>query len=483
MAGRIALHQTDREMFAEQRSRLAKSIPAKSVALLQGAKEEPKHDTDINHLFRQESYFFYLFGYNEPDCFGVVEGQTGKSVLFVPKIPESYAVWFGAIPTLAEIRDKVKIDEVHYTDDLLKVLESMGIEQVMVLNGLNSDSGLPTKTADFPGLADKFTVEKSSPTSKLLDILSAQRVIKTDKELALLERVCRISSEAHVHVMQMCRPGMSQNQLEAMFQHYCYFHGGCRFCSYTCICATGGCGAILHYPNNDKWIEDGQMALLDMGAEYDCYASDITCSFPVNGKFTERQLFVYNAVLDAQRAVLRSMKPGVSWVEMHKLALDTMLSHLIKEKLVVCDAATAHQHELMYYFQPHGLGHLLGMDAHDVGGYHKDAPERPKQQSCCRLRTARVLEKGMYLTVEPGLCFNHVLLEKCFADPVLKTLLNEEKIRKEFWDFGGVRIEDDVVVTENGIVNFTICPRGTHEIESVMSGTTFVGRKKEFVNV
>lgn len=473
-------------MFTEQRARLSKSLPAKSVALLQGGAEIPKHDSDTSYVFRQESYFFYLFGYNEPDCFGLVEGQTGKSVLFVPKIPESYAVWLGSIPTLAQIKERVQIDEVRYVDDLVATLTEMGVEQVMVLQGVNSDSGLSAKTADCPGLADKFKIDKAadgSTSSKLFDILSYQRVHKTALELELLERICKISSEAHVHVMQMCRPGMSQNQLESMFLHYCYFHGGCRFCSYTCICATGGCGAILHYPNNDKWIEEGDMALLDMGAEYDCYGSDITCSFPVNGKFTARQIFVYNAVLDAQAAVFRAMKPGVSWVDMHKLALDTMLRHLIKEGIVVCDEATANENQLMANFQPHGLGHLLGLDVHDVGGYHKDAPKRPTEASCCRLRTARVLEEGMYLTVEPGMYFNHVLLERCFADPKLKTLLNEEKIRKEFWDFGGVRIEDDVVVTKTGIINYTLCPRGSHEIESVMSGSTFIGKKKEYVNV
>src|SRR3989338_11124343 len=128
MPGRLALHQTPRPMFTEQRARLAKNIPSKSVALLQGASEIPKHDSDTSYVFRQESYFFYLFGYNEPDCFGLVEGQTGKYVLFVPKIPEAYAVWFGTIPTLAQIKERVQIDHVRYVDDLLAVLTEMGVE-------------------------------------------------------------------------------------------------------------------------------------------------------------------------------------------------------------------------------------------------------------------------------------------------------------------------------------------------------------------
>jgi Xaa-Pro dipeptidase len=481
--GVVALRAIDRTLFGDNRARLAASLPKGTAALLQGAPELPKHDTDMEHLFRQESYFFYLFGYNEPDCYGVVVGGTGHSVLFVPRIDPAFAVWFGPIPTPEQIRARVLVDEVAFVGDMPQRLRELGVEELLVLVGNNTDSGRPARTASFAGI-DAFRCDAATSPSRLVTLLSVQRSVKTAKEVAVMQYANDMSSRAHVEVMRKCRPGMSQNQLEAIFLHYVYYHGGCRFSAYTCICASGACGAYLHYPNNDKWVVDGQMALLDMGGEYECYASDITCSFPVNGKFTASQRFVYEAVLDSQRAVFAAMRPGVSWVDMHRLALTVMLRHLIRGGLVTCsDEAEAMRRDLMYTFMPHGLGHLFGLDVHDVGGYHAGAPARPTDLSSSRLRTARLLEPGMAITVEPGMYFNHVLLEKAFADPQLAPLLNERRIRDEFWHFGGVRIEDNVVVTATGIVNMTQCPRDVADVEAVMAGAEWKYEVKEFVNV
>lgn len=464
-------------LHKEQRVRLGATLPAGAAALLQGGKELPLNDTDVNYLFRQESYFRYLFGLNEPDLFGVVEGGTGNSILFIPRLPESYAVWLGTLPTPESVKEHSGVDEVLFVDEMAAWLKAKAYATIHVLAGTNSDSGLKALTASFEGIEEFKNVSSDS----LYTTIAKQRVYKTDREAAVLRRVCKISSIAHVAVMQGCKPGMSQHQLEASFLHHVYFHGGCRFVSYTCICATGGCGATLHYPNNDRPVKDGEMALLDMGAEYNGYASDITCSYPTNGKFTREQAFVYNAVLDAQRAVIKAMRPGVSWVDMHLLAQRTMLLALLKEGLVKWDGALESEDalraleatQIMYTFMPHGLGHLVGLDVHDVGGYlpgDASVPTRPVAQSCCRLRTARVLEPRTYITVEPGLYFNHALLEKAFADATLAPLLDEKRIRAEFWGFGGVRIEDDVMVTENGCVNYTCCPRTVEEIEATMRG-------------
>lgn len=170
-------------------------------------------------------------------------------------------------------------------------------------------------------------------------IMANLRVIKTKAELAVLQHVSNVSSAAHVDVMRNTLPGMGEYQLESLFLHYCYYRGGCRIPAYTCICACGPNASTLHYGHagapNDRKLEHGDIALLDMGAEYHCYCADITCSFPVSGKFTDDQRMVYTGVLEAVKAVATSIKPGTSWAAMHRLATRTILEHLTKNGLLV----------------------------------------------------------------------------------------------------------------------------------------------------
>lgn len=177
---------------------------------------------------------------------------------------------------------------------------------------------------------------------------------------------------------------MQEYQSEANFLHHVYHEGGCRRVCYTCICGSGSRGAVLHYGHagapNDLEVEDGDMVLFDMGAEYYCFCSDITCSYPANGKFTEDQKLVYNAVLRANRAVVAAAKPGVSWVDMHLLANRTLLEDLKAGGLLRGEVDDMMAHNLGGYFQPHGLGHFMGLDVHDVGGYLEGHPARGQGQ-------------------------------------------------------------------------------------------------------
>nr|CCC50851.1 putative aminopeptidase P [Trypanosoma vivax Y486] len=471
--------KVDPEMYREQRQRLAVSmratLDASHAAFLQGGSEVPVNSTDVNYLFWQESYFMYLFGCEIPDCFGAVLAD-GTGLLFIPRLPQQYAVWMGPLPLPENVKVSTGVEEVHYVDEIDSVLAAKGVKTVELLRGVNSDSGLNVLTANLPR---DSTLQVS--TAFLFDVLTDQRSRKTGREVELLKYVCRASSNAHIHVMQQCKPGMSQHQLESLFLHHVYYYGGCRKVAYTCICATGHYGAILHYPKNNAPVEDGSIALLDMGGLYMGYASDITCSFPVNGKFSDDQKIIYNAVLDAHDTVMRQLKPGINWVDMHKLALRVMCEHLVRANILVGDVDAIMERRIMGLFQPHGLGHLLGMDVHDVGGYLHSCPPRPTESDCCKLRTARTLEKGMCLTVEPGCYINRVLLTEAFNDPELKPYLNEAKLRS-LWDFGGVRIESDVIITQKGVINMTVVPRTVEDIERTMAGVMFTGEPEEFVN-
>ncbi|XP_076387319.1 uncharacterized protein LOC100883245 isoform X3 [Megachile rotundata] len=237
----------------------------------------------------------------------------------------------------------------------------------------------------------------------------AHRVIKSPQEIKVLEYVIKISSDAHKSVMHMIKPGLAEFQMEAAFMHYVYSNGGCRHVSYTCICGSGHNASILHYghagaPNN-KIIKDGDMCLFDMGGNYCGYAADITCSFPANGKFTDDQKMIYNAVLAARDAVMNTAKPNVAWTDMHLLANKTMLVSLKSGGLLVGDVDDMMKAGLNEVFQPHGLGHLMGLDVHDVGGYLPGYPERSTAPGLRKLRTGRILQPGMVLTIEPGCYF------------------------------------------------------------------------------
>ncbi|KAK9165661.1 hypothetical protein Scep_000852 [Stephania cephalantha] len=449
----------------------ASSLPLFGFVLLQGGEEQTRYCSDHVMLFRQESFFAYLFGVREPGFYGAIDVSTGKSILFAPKLSEDYAVWSGKIKPLSSFKERYMVSAVHYTDEITKILKTHyrgpGKPLLYLLSGLNSDSNKYSIPASFEGI-EAFEKDLTS----LHPILTESRVFKSELELGLIKYANDISSAAHIEVMQKTKVGLKEYQLEMIFLHHIYMHGGCRHCSYTCICATGENSAIIHYGHaaapNDRTLEDGDMALMDMGAEYHFYSSDVACSFPVNGKFSDDQSLVYNAVLKAHNAVLSEIKPGVSWIDMHKLAERHILESLAKGGVLVGEVDAMMDARLGAVFMPHGLGHFLGIDAHDPGGYPQGT-ERPTEPGLKALRTTRELKEGMVLTVSPGCYFNETLLKKAMEDPTLSAFINNAAISR-FMRFGGVRIESDVHVASNGCENLTDLPRETWEIEAVFVG-------------
>uniref|UniRef100_A0A665VNX2 Xaa-Pro dipeptidase n=1 Tax=Echeneis naucrates TaxID=173247 RepID=A0A665VNX2_ECHNA len=452
-------------LFAENRRRLCTELKAtdglvlKSVVVLQGGEQRQRYCTDTDLLFRQESFFHWTFGVTEADCYGAIDVDSGKSILFVPKLPESYATWMGEIFSKEHFKAKYAVDEVQYACDVS--------QSVKLCRGQNTDSGSICREASFEGIS-----------RELADVsLVCSRLIKTDMELEVLRYTNRISSEAHKMVMKHVKPGQTEYEMESLFQHYCYSKGGMRHTSYTCICGTGHNSSVLHYGHagapNDKLIMDGDMCLFDMGGEYYCYSSDITCSFPANGKFTSDQRAIYEAVFKSSRAVMAAIKPGVKWTDMHRLADRVHLEELVKIGILngrVEDMVKVH---IGAVFMPHGLGHLLGIDVHDVGGY-PEGVKRIDEPGLKSLRMGRLVQERMVLTVEPGIYFINHLLDQALANPAQSCFINKDVLTR-FRGFGGVRIEDDIAVTADGIELLTCVPRTVEEIEAFMadSGKTF----------
>uniref|UniRef100_A0A7N9AYS6 Xaa-Pro dipeptidase n=1 Tax=Mastacembelus armatus TaxID=205130 RepID=A0A7N9AYS6_9TELE len=446
----FSLQVVSAALFAENRRRLCKGLKEKdgvvpqSLVVLQGGEQKQRYCTDTDLLFRQESFFHWAFGVTEADCYGAIDVDTGRSILFVPKLPESYATWMGEIFPKEHFKEKYAVDEVHYTCDVSP-----------------------------PGLVFTVSVCRTS-LSYNVPVCVCSRLIKTDMELEVLRYTNRISSEAHKMVMKHVKPGQKEYEMESLFQHYCYTKGGMRHTSYTCICGTGNNSSVLHYGHagapNDKTIQDGDMCLFDMGGEYYCYSSDITCSFPANGKFTADQRAIYEAVLKSSRAVMAAMKPGVKWTDMHRLADRIHLEELVKIGILHGSVEDMLKVHLGSVFMPHGLGHLLGIDVHDVGGY-PEGIERINEPGLRSLRMGRLVLERMVLTVEPGVYFINHLLDQALANPAQSCFINNQVLAR-FRGFGGVRIEDDIAVTANGIELLTCVPRTVEEIEAVMADST-----------
>lgn len=459
-------------LFALNRKRLCdrlrnnRDVPKDAIVVLQGGEETNRYCTDTGILFRQESFFHWAFGVTEQGCYGAIDINTGRSIIFVPKLPESYAVWMGKIHAPEHFKQKYAVDEVQYSCDIAKVLSAKSPSVLLTLRGVNTDSGSVCREASFEGIS-RFSVNNTLLHPEIVEC----RVFKTDMELEVLRYTNRVSSEAHKEVMKAAKIGMREYELESVFLNYCYARGGMRHTSYTCICGSGDNSSVLHYGHagapNDKILENGDMCLFDMGGEYYCYSSDITCSFPANGKFTADQREIYEAVLKSSRAVMNAVKPGVAWPDMHRVADRIHLEELTRIGILkgnVEDMIKAHMGAV---FMPHGLGHFLGIDVHDVGGYPEgvDRIDLPGLKS---LRTARALQERMVLTIEPGIYFIDHVLDQALANPSQSCFINKQVLQR-FRGFGGVRIEDDIAVTANGMELLTCVPRTVEEIEAFMA--------------
>ncbi|XP_050544442.1 xaa-Pro dipeptidase isoform X2 [Daktulosphaira vitifoliae] len=448
-----------RELYKLNQERLCKSLNSISellnsdcYVLLQGGNAISHYSSDTDYDFRQESYFQWTFGVSEPDSYGLLQVSTGKVHLFFSRIPEEHYVWMGIPLELNEYKQRYQADYVYYTDKLAETLELLKPSVLLTLTGVNSDSGLTVKEAHFDGIEN--------------------RVIKTEYEKEVMRYATKVSCNAHKSVMSKCKPGMFEYQCEANFLHYVYYVGGCRHVGYNNICCSGLSNAILHYGHatepNAKKICDGDLCLFDMGASYCGYTADVTVTFPANGKFSDDQRSIYNIVLAANQTVMKSIKPGICWIEMHILANKVMLKGLLDINLLQGDVDEMYDAGLAAVFQPHGLGHLLGLDVHDVGGYLEGCPERPLQPGVKALRMARKLKAGMAITIEPGCYFIKPVLKSALENPNLAKYINQEVLER-FKVVGGVRIEDNVFVTENGVENYTPVPRTIEEIENWMS--------------
>jgi Xaa-Pro dipeptidase len=430
-----------------------------SVVVLQGGRLAPKYDADTNYYyFDQESNFYYLTGVREPNMYFVLDIQSGESALFYEKEPEDSKVWMN-VPSTEEIEKKYGI-KTYLKEELDRFLQKRNMEVIYILDGLNENSGSPVFSAELNFVGDYAYLNKRINHDKYIYmVLCDTRRVKNEREKKLLKYIAKISNEAHMALMKYMEPYLNERDTENFFLQYLRDKYYTRFMAYGCICASGANAATLHYILNNRDMEPGDIYLTDMGIRFCGYCSDISATFPVNGKFTDKQKNIYNIVLDSNRGVIKNMKPGITtYAECDTLSKKIILKGLqdigiLKEGFTVDEMFDA---GLARTFMPHSVGHLVGLDVHDTG------------LRSITYKSNVILESGNFITVEPGIYFIDFLMDEAEQSPVLSKYINKEELEK-YRGFGGVRIEDDVMIEDDWVESYQAeLPRTVEEIEAYM---------------
>ena len=431
--------------FQERRDRLAEEMGPHSIAII-ATSPVAMRNRDADYKFRADSSFFYLTGFAEPEAVAIIE--TFESIdegytysLFCRERDREMEIWHGYRAGVDGAVEDYDADEAYAID----LLDEEIIEKLLNKQKLFYRMG---QQADFDARVAKWIAEANGESRKgtsapaqviqLDRILDEMRLHKSTQEIELMQIASTISAQAHTRAMQAVKPGMMEYALEAEL-NYIFGQNGC-VPSYNSIVGGGANGCILHYVENDKALKDGDLVLIDAACEYQLYASDITRTFPVNGKFSPEQKALYDVVLKAQLAAIDAVRIGNSYKEPHRIAVRILVQGLLDLGLMQGDIEQIIESESFHQFYMHGTGHWLGMDVHDVGSYKIEGEWR-------------AYEEGMAVTVEPGL----------YIAP------DDETVDAK-WRGIGIRIEDDVVVTKNGPCVLTAAVVKTvEEIEALMA--------------
>jgi Xaa-Pro aminopeptidase len=431
--------------FKKRRKQLMQRIGKGNLALISSATTHARN-RDVNYPFRQDSDFYYLTGFNEPDSLAVfIPGrEQGEYILFCREFDEKKALWEGAHAGLEGATTHYEADDSFPIDDLNDILPGMLENKTKVFYPMGRDSDLDHKLLDWINhirRQSRTGVNAPGELVSLEHILHEMRLFKSAEELKLMRRAASVSAAAHVKAMQKCKAGMYEYQIEAEIINH-FLQDGLRAVAYPSIVAAGKNACTLHYTDNASKLKNGDLLLVDAGAECDHYAADITRTYPISGHFSEPQKQLYQLVLDAQLASIDEIKPQQSMQLAHEASVNVLTKGLVKLGLLKGRVATLIKNEKYKQFYMHRIGHWLGMDVHDVGDYKIN-------------QEWRLLEKGMVLTIEPGL----------YIPADCKTV-------DEQWRGIGIRIEDDILVTADGYEVLTCdVPKSIADIEHLMQAS------------
>ncbi|HHH45291.1 MAG TPA: Xaa-Pro aminopeptidase [Gammaproteobacteria bacterium] len=432
----------DQKEFARRRKQLMRMMGPDAIAILPTNPEQPRN-RDVDYPFRPDSDFYYLTGFAEPEAVMVLAPgrEHGEYLLFCRDRDPTMETWHGRRAGPEGAVEKFGADDAFPIQDINEILPGLLESRERVFYTMGSAPEFDHRLISWVNrIRRQSRAGKHAPDEfiSLEHFVHDMRLYKSRAEIRVMRQAANISARAHKRAMQLCRPGMMEYELEAEFLHEFRRAGGEP--AYPSIVGGGENACILHYTENNAPLKDGDILLIDAGTEHEYYASDITRSFPVNGRFSKAQRAIYQLVLDAQLAAIEEVYPGNTWNAPHDAAVKVITRGLVKLGLLKGRTPTLVRERAYHRFYMHRTGHWLGMDVHDVGDY-KVGDEW------------RVLEPGMVLTVEPGLYIP----------------AGSKGVARKWWNIG-IRIEDDVLVTRDGYdVLSKNLPKEIDAIEALMA--------------
>ena len=459
----------EKNIYIQRRERLISKMQS-GIIILPGNNDVGMNYAHNPYHFRQDSDFLYFFGIDRAGLVGIIDIDTGSTTLFGDDYTLDDLVWMGKQPTLAELAAKsgiLKPKSLQKIDDIITPAKRSR-RQIHFLPQYRHDNII----ALHEWLSLPISNIKNGASVELIKAVVALRSIKGVEEIAEMEEAVNITRKMHIAVMKAARPGMYESELAGIAQSIAIAHQGQL--SYPIIMSKNG--QILHNHYQGNKLEEGDLVLGDYGAENTMhYAGDITRTFPISKKFSAQQLDIYNIVLRAEMAVIEHLKPGVPYRNLHLLAAGIILDGLKGMGLIKGNIEDALQAGAYGLFFPHGLGHMIGLDVHDMEGLgenyvgYRDGLERSNQFGFKYLRLAKELESGFVLTVEPGIYFIPELIENWKSYKKHREFINYQTLNL-FKNFGGIRIEDNCLISDNGYrVLGKPIPKTVKEIEGLRS--------------
>lgn len=457
------------EAYIKRREKLRQAIDS-GVALFTGNVDSPMNYPANPYHFRQDSDFLYFFGLDLQGLAGVIDIDSGEDIIFGNDVDVDDIIWMGPQPTIKELALKAGIKKtapMSALADFLAEAKSKG-RKIHFLPPYRGE----TKMTLGSLLKENPCQMKSIASEELIRAVVALRSIKEDIEVEEIERAVAIAYDMHTTAMKMCKPGVKEQEIFGTIEGIALAQG--RGPSFPIILSING--QTLHNHDHSNILKEGRMMVTDCGAETNMnYSSDITRTTPVGGKFNQRQKEIYEIVLKANVETINAAGPGMSNRDLHLMACRIIASGMKELGLMkgdIDDAVKAGAHAL---FMPHGLGHMMGIDVHDMEGLgenfvgYSDEVKRSDQFGLAYLRFALPYKPGNVFTIEPGCYFIPELIDKWYAEGTNKDFINFDLVNK-YRDFGGVRIEDDLLITENGhkLLGKPI-PKTVADIESTCS--------------
>lgn len=428
--------------FFERRRRLLDRMN-EGVAIIASAPVLTRSN-DTEYPYRQNSDFYYLCGFEEDNSVLVLikTPQNCRSIIFVEAHNDEHALWNGARAGIEGAQKRLKMDEVRDVADYEAAIAELLREHIHLYIDLYDESSFLAKAKKAAKLlhGERGVKRHIRSMHDITYLIRSMRLIKTPAEIETIRKAISVTAEAHHEAMRVCRAGMMEYQLQAAM-NYIFVNNGAMAEAYGAIVAGGNHANTLHYVDNRDKLRDGELVLIDAACEWELYASDITRTFPVNGKFSDPQRELYNAVLDVQLRVIDAIKPGVKRDWLQKFSEELLCDALITLGILSGEREALMEAKEHKKYAPHGIGHWMGLDVHDPCPYVDEAGE------------SLAFEAGMVMTIEPGLYFR--------AD--------DEGVPERYRGIG-IRIEDDILVTESGYENLSsMIAKTVDEIENVCS--------------